>query len=455
VTDPAAKPARGAALTGRLRARRQRARERLEQIAARAIHDVTIAEPVPDQAPEAILDFLRQLGVAMCQAQDNAERITQILDDVAKSYGARGVSFFVLPTGVFVRIDTGGATRVDFAPGGSAPLRLDQIDALYRLIDDIRHGRLGVAAASVRLDKVLHAPPRFGAVATVAGSAVLTTGLGLMLNPTAAAIPAYVVLGVVTGVLEWWAKRDHTLAPVLPVAMAFAVTWLSFEVMGPLFDVPALDLVIPALVTQLPGAALTMATVELAAGSMLSGSARLVYGLQRLLLLTFGIGLGVEVAGLPGDVPDSAALGAWAPWLGVLVFGFGHLLGSSVPRATLRWLLLVLYVAYATQVVAGLALGALGASFVAGAVVLPVAYAVQERRSGPPVPVTFLPAFWLLVPGALGLEGVAEIVGADAAAGLGDFLNALLTVVAIAVGVLVGAGISERFGRATARWRGI
>ena len=86
--------------------------------------------------------------------------------------------------------------------------------------------------------------------------------------------------------------------------------------------------------------------------------------------------------------------------------------------------------------------------------VLPVAYAVQHRRSGPPVPVTFLPAFWMLVPGALGLQGVAEIVGADQASGLGDFLNALLSIVAIAVGVLVGAGAAERVGRATSTWRG-
>ena len=71
----------------------------------------------------------------------------------------------------------------------------------------------------------------------------------------------------------------------------------------------------------------------------------------------------------------------------------------------MRWLLVVLYVAYAAQAGSGLVLGALGASFVAGAVVLPVAYAVQQRRSGPPVPVTFLPAFWMLVPGALGLAG--------------------------------------------------
>ena len=50
---------------------------------------------------------------------------------------------------------------------------------------------------------------------------------------------------------------------------------------------------------------------------------------------------------------------------------------------------------------------------------------------------------------------MTQIFGADAASGLGDFLNALVTIVAIAVGVLVGAGLSERLGRATATWRGL
>ena len=71
---------------------------------------------------------------------------------------------------------------------------------------------------------------------------------------------------------------------------------MAFEVAEPLLDASPLDIVIPALVTLLPGAALTMATVELSAGSMISGSSRLVFGLQRLLLLTFGIAMGIDLA---------------------------------------------------------------------------------------------------------------------------------------------------------------
>jgi uncharacterized membrane protein YjjP (DUF1212 family) len=417
---------------------------------------LSLPDPVPDQPPEAVLDLLRLLGVAMCQAGDAADRVTVILDDVARAYDARGVSFFVLPTGVFVRIETGDASRVDFAPGSSTALRLDQIDALYRIIDDIRFARVDVEGARERLRRLHASEPRFGPVVTVLATGLLTVGLGLMLNPTAAALPAYLLLGFLVGGLRWWADRDRVLDLVLSVVTAFAVTWVAFDVAAPLLDVSPLDLVIPSLVTLLPGAALTIATVELSAGSMVTGATRLVFGLERLLLLTFGIAMGVQVAGVPAELTETAtSLGPWAPWLGVLVFGLGHYVASSAPGRTLRWLLLVLYVAYAVQAGSGLLLGALGASFVAGAVVLPVSYAVQYRRSGPPVMVTFLPAFWLLVPGALGLQGVTEIVGAGEAGGLGDFLNALLSIVAIAVGVLVGTGIAERLGRATSTWRGI
>ena len=410
---------------------------------------------MPEQPPDAVLDLLRRLGVAMIRAGDPADRVTAILEDVARTYAAHGVHFFVLPTGVFVRILAGEATQVDFAPAPSGSLRLDQVDALYRLVDDIRHARLGVRDARGRLDALLSAPPRFAAWVRVLGGAVLTLGLGLLLNPTASALPAYVGLGLLVGVLTVWAERSPGIAVMLPIVASFAVTWAAFELAGPLLDAWPLDIVIPPLVTLLPGAALTMATIELSAGSIMSGSARLVYGLERLLLLTFGIVLGIEIAGLPDRHPHLEALGAWAPWLGVLVFGLGHLLTSGVPARTFPWLLLVLLVAYGAQAASGQLLDSLGASFVAGAVIVPLAYAIQERPSGPPVAVVFLPAFWLLVPGALGLQGVAEIVGADAASGLGDFLNALLSIVAIAAGVLVGTGLSARVGRVTGGWRGL
>ena len=60
--------------------------------------------------------------------------------------------------------------------------------------------------------------------------------------------------------------------------------------------------------------------------------------------------------------------------------------------------------------------------------------------------VSFTPAFWLLVPGALGLVGVADVLGGDSAAGA-SLVATLATMVAIALGVLAGSSLSNRMRR--------
>ena len=76
---------------------------------------------------------------------------------------------------------------------------------------------------------------------------------------------------------------------------------------------------------------------------------------------------------------------------------------------------------------------------------MPVGAWVATRHSGPPTLATFLPAFWLLVPGAVGLIGVAEFVGSNREAGLDHFVNAGITFIAIGLGVLVGNALVLRW----------
>ena len=69
----------------------------------------------------------------------------------------------------------------------------------------------------------------------------------------------------------------------------------------------------------------------------------------------------------------------------------------------------------------------------------PLVLWINDRPFGTPSLVTFLPAFWLLVPGAVGLIGVTEIVGADHTIGAEDLTAALTSIASIALGVLIGS----------------
>ena len=198
----------------------------------------------------------------------------------------------------------------------------------------------------------------------------------------------------------------------------------------------------------LPGALLTTAVLELSTGQMISGAGRLAAGGMQLVLL----GAGIVTAGALVGVPDfdfseqPELLGPIAPWIAVAVFGVAISVHRSAPRRSLPWMLLVLYIAYAAQVLGDLLLGGVLSAFVGALVVTPFTALVARQPSGPAALVSFTPAFWLLVPGALGLVGVADVLGGDSTAGA-SLVATLSTMVAIALGVLAGSALSNRMRR--------
>jgi uncharacterized membrane protein YjjB (DUF3815 family) len=193
--------------------------------------------------------------------------------------------------------------------------------------------------------------------------------------------------------------------------------------------------------------------VELAYGDMVSGSSRLIAGFVQLVLLAFGLGIGAGLIGYrPEDLMQSATYYVNVPfagWAGVLVFGLGVYLHFSAPRNSLHWLILVLLLAFGAQRLATVFIGSEISGFFGTLVATPLGYLIQLRFKGPPAAVTFLPSFWLLVPGALGLLSVARMMS-DRAAGLDGIVTVVFVIASIALGTLVGAslyrGLTEAFG---------
>ena len=211
---------------------------------------------------------------------------------------------------------------------------------------------------------------------------------------------------------------------------------------------------IAALIVFLPGAALTTAVLELAAGEMIAGASRLVWASVQLLLLAFGILAGIEAVGIPPSrafSSTSSLLGDWAPWLGVLVFATGLLVAYSAPTRSFPGLLVVLYAAWIGQVVGNHLFGGYVSGLVGAMVMTPVAYFFARRPGSMPAYATFLPGFWLLVPGAIGLIGVTTLAGSGAATASNDLKTAVGSTIAVALGLVCGTQLHESLAATTAR----
>ena len=194
--------------------------------------------------------------------------------------------------------------------------------------------------------------------------------------------------------------------------------------------------------------------IELVTGQMISGAGRLAAGAAQLVLLGLGILAAAALVGVPAiEVADAPRpLGPAGPWIAVAVFGLGIVMNQCARPTSLGWILLVLYVAYGAKVLGGLAFGGVLSAFVGAAAMTPAAALVAKQRTGPPMIVSFTPAFWLLVPGALGLVGVAALLHGDDS-GMSIVTSTVETLVAIALGVLVGRALSRVRPRPTRRPR--
>jgi uncharacterized membrane protein YjjP (DUF1212 family) len=389
--------------------------------------------------------LLIRLGVMLTRAGDSVDDIQRTLLTIAHANNVREVQIIVLPTVMLIQTDRGTEGHVELRSSAGPPLRLDQVSATCDVARRAERGEIQPAEALRQLDAVVTMRPTFGPFVRTFGHAAMTGGLALLLQPSWQVFLACVALGVLIGLAKLTPLPRLEIA--FPVLAAFVVSTIVFagaelvpEAANPLRTL------IPPLVTFLPGAALTIATVELASDQLIAGASRLIYGIVKLLLLAVGIVAAASLVGTPQVLTDRPIqqLGAWAPWVGVLVFGIGVCLHNCAPIRSLPWILLVLYVTHAAQVVATEIFDAELSGFFGALVMTPVVFAVARTTNGPPSLVTFLPAFWLLVPGATSLIAIAEFIGSDGLRGTADLLGALGAILAITLGVLIG----------TALWRG-
>lgn len=409
------------------------------------------------EADRALLaEFLLRLGQAYLAAGEQTARVELILRRSATSYGVHRARVVAFPTALFLSLHAAGGEQVTLAEGPAQPLRLDQISDVYSLGQQAQQGRIAPREGIRQLAAILQKPARFGALGVIGGHAILSVGLAMVLRPVLANVLAAALLGAVVGALKAVNRDRPVLSVPMSVVAAALVSALVFLALEQGLTLDPLHVLVPPLIAFLPGAMLTRGMVELAYGDMVSGSSRLITGFVQLVLLAFGLAAGAIVVGYqPENLIDATVDPKELPWeqvaawLGALVFGTGAYFHFSAPQRSYAWMLLVLLAAFAAQELAAGVFGEPISGFFGMLVATPLGYLIQLRFRGPPAMVTFLPSFWLLVPGALGLVSVKQMLS-DRSVGMDGLMMALAAIVSIALGTLIGASIykflTESFG---------
>ena len=403
-----------------------------------------------------LLEFMFRLAQAQIACGEQTARIELALRRIASAYGMRKSRVIIFPTAIFITLHDQEQERITLAEGPMYGLRLDQIADVYALTRAAENGELEPREGIERLSEILRKKARFGAVGTVAGHAILTLGLAMILKPSLENLAAAALLGAIVGGLKLINRDRPVLAVPTPVLAAALVSTLVFLALEHGLPVDPAHMLVPPLVTFLPGAMLTLGMVELAYGEMISGTSRLISGFVQLVLLAFGLAAGAMLVGYsPEELVEAArkvttiTWGFWGPWAAVIVFGTGVYVHFSAPQRSFWWVILVLLVAFTAQQLAAAVFGSEISGFFGMLVATPLGYLIQTRFRGPPAMVTFLPSFWLVVPGSLGLSSVTHLLS-DRTAGIEGLITVIFVITSIALGTLVGASlykaVTEHFG---------
>ncbi|OPX16093.1 threonine/serine exporter family protein [Gordonia sp. i37] len=411
-------------------------------------------EPHPSDTDEAAAArHLGHLGALLLDAGLSVTDVRAALEQAAETHPrtARALTFSVLPEAVLVTKPETGTVRMFHSD--AAELSFRQSAHASRLVHETTSAAVPLDGLPERIDRIRAMPRPHPQLSWILGSALVAGGLATVFRCPWWAILIAMAAGGLVGILKTILDRIESGAAIVPFVAAFVSTLVVASVASavgagsvPLFGVCA------PIAILVPGALITNALLELTATDIVTGSARLLYGLIMLGFMAGGIAAGAAVTGLRID-PDSAALVGqissvagsdgwqalpplWLSWIGVvaLAVGVGCAFGSGLKLTALS--VGVMVCTYAVLTAASAWVGNVVATGVSAAVLFVAARMIERLTVAVPATISFQPAFLLLVPGTVGLVALASF---DTHA----LQTTPATFASLCIGIKIGALVAE------------
>ena len=393
-----------------------------------------------------LMEFLTELGKALTASGISVVDITSILEKIAIAYKTKA-EILVFPTMILIKIGEQESAPLNAANQKPGFLPLNQVSEIYEPIYRAEAAEISPTEGKKCLRKILSEKHQFGPIGILIGYVLFSMGIGMLLQPTPEQLVVSGVLGAIVGFLLILSRGRTRFLLILPVIAALIVSSLFLYGTKVGLLTGSVAMLLPALAYFLPGATLTTGMFELAYGEIISGASRVIYGTAILFLILFGVLVGIQITGITPQnlfVANSMnGLGWWAPYLGVIIFAVGMYLFMSIRNKDMPWVILILYIAFFGQQLGNHFVGGFFGAF-SGSLLMAISGTIIERRDHKtPSFVSIMPAFWILVPGSLGFISLATFVSQNYFAAITDAIVVAMTIVAISLGLLLGAVITE------------
>ncbi len=418
------------------------------------------------------IGFVLALARALHRYGTPAHRLEDAIDVVCERLGL-SCEVFSTPTTIILSFGAPAELRTRMMRVESSQLNMAKLEAVDAVAGRVARQELTPAQGRIALAEIIAAPPTYPALVATLAQALSSGAMAVFFGGGTADLLVAAAIGLVLGLLARWANRlrptpleeprsggpaprrarpsrrmtaldgappegePHPLARVFELVAAMVAAVAAALAATQWTSISASLVTVSALVVLLPGLSLTVAMTELATGSLISGTARLLSAVIVLLELGVGVAIGERIANLAIHIPrpTPAPLPSWTMWLSLVAAALGVAVLLQSRWRTLGWIMLACAAGTLGSRMGAHWLGReLGTLF--GAFALGVAANVYARALDRPSQAVLVPAAILLVPGSIGFRGMSSLLDRNTLSGL-DAMFAMFVIAMVIVGGLL------------------
>lgn len=236
-------------------------------------------------------------GRLMIEGGSEMYRVEDTMKRIAVNAGLHDPRVFATPTGVFLALDNGHLTQITQIKERN--INLELVDRVNNLSREFADKKITLHQLERKLEQVANYTPTFPLWLQVLGAAILSATLMVLFmdNYDWVDFPAAAVVGAAGFLLYYFFKKFTRIRFLSELLAAIGMGTLTY-IIHMIFPITNIDnILIGALMTLVPGLALTNAFRDLFTGDLLSGIARLVEALLTALALGGGVGIVIKFLG--------------------------------------------------------------------------------------------------------------------------------------------------------------